>query len=277
MRIPQRVFRFIRRLQRLELQVYAAYAAYFWILAIFPAMLLLITALRFTPITAADLRGVLEQLVPASLQPLTDYMIDELFAGGSPAALSASAVTALWMTSKGVLSLQRGLNRICTVRETRSFLRLRLHCVLFSLAGILALVLLLSLRLAGLDLIARLLRGTDTLGALLLRLSRLRYVLAVLMLTGFFAVMYAVLPNRSLRFAAALPGAFAAALLWVIFSQLFTLYAEHFSNYSLYYGSLSVIALTMLWLYACIFLFFCGEILNRSLERAKNARLRTKP
>lgn len=268
MAVFQTVHRLLRRVERLEVPIYAAYAAYFWILAIFPAMLLLITVLQYTPVTAADLRSALEQLVPASLQPLTDYMIGELFAGGSPAALSLSAAAALWMTAKGVLSLQRGLNRIYGTRETRSFLRLRLHCLLFSLAGLLATVLMLSLHLAGQDLIARLLYRSQRLEPLL-RLSRLRYVVAVLVLTAYFAVLYTVLPNRTLRLRASLPGAFAAALLWVIFSQLFTLYVEHFTNYSLYYGSLAVIAMALLWLYTCIFLFFCGGILNRSLERRR--------
>ena len=277
MGILHSIVRFIRRVRRLEVHIYAAYAAYFWILAIFPAMLLLITVLQYTPITAADLRALLDPLVPDSLHSLTDYMIDELFADGSPAVLSISAAVALWMTSKGVLSLQRGLNRIYVVRETRGFLRLRLQALLFSLAGVMALVLVLSLRLASQDLILRLLRTTETLGVLLLQLTRLRFVLALLIITVFLAVMYTVLPNRSLRFLAALPGAFASAVLWMIFSELFSLYVERFANYSLYYGSLSVIAMTMFWLYVCIFLFFCGGILNRTLERAKAARLRKQP
>ena len=270
----RQIVRFVRRVRRLEVHIFSAYAAYFWILAIFPAMLLLITVLQYTPVTAADLRALLDPVIPDSLHALTDYMIDELFAEGSPAVLSISAAVALWMTSKGVLSLQRGLNRIYVVRETRSFLRLRLQALLFSLAGVLALVLVLTLRLASQDLILRLLRTTETLGVLLLQLTRLRFLLALVVMTLFLAVLYTVLPNRSLRFFAALPGAFATAVLWAIFSELFSLYVEHFANYSLYYGSLSVIAMTMFWLYVCIFLFFCGGILNRSLERAKAARLR---
>ena len=94
-------------------------------------------------------------------------------------------------------------------------------------------------------------------------------MLTVLGLTGLFTATYCVLPNCSVRLGASLPGAFVTAVLWVLFSQLFTLYAERFGNYSLYYGSLSIIAMTMLWLYACIFLFYCGAVLNRQLERRR--------
>ena len=149
----ERVKHFFRSVQRLEVQIFAAYAAYFWILAIFPAVMLIISILQYTPISPDDLRGLLERLVPASLQALTDYMIDELFAVNSPAVLSISAVVALWMTSKGILSLVRGLNRVYTARETRNPLLLRLHCVGFALAGVLAMILLLGLQLLSRDVI----------------------------------------------------------------------------------------------------------------------------
>ena len=265
----QSVFRYFRRVRRLEVQIYAAYAAYFWILAIFPAMMLIISILQYTPISSNDLRGLLEQVVPTSLQSLTDYMIDELFAVDSPAVLSISAVAALWMISKGVLSLVRGLNRIYTARETRNPLGLRLRCLGFSLAGVLITVLLLALQLLSQDLISLLLSTASGPGRFLLQLHRLKYLVIVAVLAGLFAVMYKVFPNHPVRLRASLPGALASAVVWVLFSHVFTLYVEHFGNYSLYYGSLSVIAMAMLWLYVNIFVFFCGGILNRELERRR--------
>lgn len=267
-----RLCRYVRSVRRLEIRIYAAYAAYFWILAIFPAVMLIISILQYTPISPADLRAMLEGVVPGSLRSLTDYMIDELFAVNSPAVLSISAATALWTISKGVLSLVRGLNRIYTARETRSPLRLRLRCVLFALAGVLTTILLLALQLISRDLIGLLLAEGKVLGELLLAIARLKRVLTVLTLTLLFTLTYSVFPNRPVGFGASLPGAFAAAVLWVLFSQLFSLYVERFANYSLYYGSLSVIAMAMLWLYTCIFLFFCGAILNRELERRRGRK-----
>ena len=273
MRIWRGITGFFRRMREQEVHIFAAYAAYFWILAIFPAVMLIISILQYTPLSPADLRGLLEQVVPASLRALTDYMIDELFRGNAPAVLSISAVAALWMTSKAVLSLQRGLNRIYAAQETRNPFLLRLRCLLIALAGVAALILLMGLHLVRQNLIDLLLSEGNPLGNLLLRLFRLKYVLTVAVLTLFFTVIYTVFPNRSVNVMASLPGAFVTAVLWMIFSQLFTIYVEKFANYSLYYGSLSVIAMAMLWLYVCIFLFYCGAILNRELERrrGKNA------
>ncbi len=51
-----------------------------------------------------------------------------------------------------------------------------------------------------------------------------------------------------------------------MFTRLFTLYVARFGNYSLYYGSLSTIAVAMLWLYVCMLILFCGGMLNRALQ-----------
>lgn len=263
------VQRFLRNIRRLEVSIFAAYAAYFLLLSLFPAMMLVLSVLQLTPISPDSLRELLQGVIPATLQPLTDYMIDELFAVNAPAILSLSAVTALWMTSKGVLSLQRGLNRIYMARETRNPLWLRLRAILFSLAGVLAMVLLLGLQLLSRDLIALLLSEGNELGSLLLGLVSAKHLLTVLVLTGLFTLIYIVLPNRTLRPGCALPGAFAAALLWTLCSRLFSLYVDRFTNYSIYYGSLAIIAVAMLWLYLSIFLFYCGGILNRELERRR--------
>ena len=263
----ERVRHFCRSIQRLEVNIFAAYAAYFWLLAIFPAMMLLISILQLTPISPDSLRTMLQNVIPASLESLTDYMIDELFAVDSPAILSVSAITALWMISKGVLSIQRGLNRIYVARETRNPIWLRIRAVLFSLAGVLALVLLLAMGLLSRDLVSKLVDRGSELGDLLMQIGHLRHVLSVLVLTLFFAAIYTVFPNRKISFSDSLPGAFVTAVLWTLFSRVFTIYADKFANYSIYYGSLSVIAMAMLWLQICIFLFFCGGILNRELER----------
>lgn len=268
------ICRFVRRVGLLEVHIYAAYAAYFWILAVFPAMMLLISILQYTPITPADLQELLRQVVPGSLQSLTDYMIEELFAVDSTAVLSLSAVVALWSASRGILSLHKGLNRVYVARETRNPLLVRARCLLYTLAGLLALVLILALHLLSRDVVDLLLEDGNALGTLLLELGRLRSLLTAALLTLFFAAMYTSFPNRKVSLSASLPGAAATAVLWVLFSRVFTFYVERFGNYSLYYGSLSVIALTMLWLYVCIFLFYCGGILNRELERRAELRKR---
>ena len=77
--------------------------------------------------------------------------------------------------------------------------------------------------------------------------------------------MFMALPNKDIRFRDALPGALLASCGWLIFSNLDSVYVEHFARLSNVYGSVYAVALSMLWLYCCISIVFYGGVLNRIL------------
>ena len=271
-RVWAAVRRFVGRIRLLEVNVYAAYAAYFLLLSAFPAMMLVIGLLQFTPLSPAELEKMLGHLVPASLSPLLDYMIRELFSVRAATVLPVSAVSALWMASKGVYCLYRGLGKVYTARETRHPALVRLRCLLFTLVLLVALVTVGVMMLFGRSLLLRLQESPSPAARLAELAVQRKYTLTVLVLTGLFSTVYTVLPNRPVRFSSSLPGGFAAAVAWVVFTHAFSLYVDRFGNYSLYYGSLSVMALAMLWLYTCMDIFLCGGILNCELVRLQRKK-----
>ena len=63
-----------------------------------------------------------------------------------------------------------------------------------------------------------------------------------------------------------MPGALLTALGWLTFSDLFSVYVEHFQNYANIFGSVYAAALAMLWLYFCVCIIFYGAALNRYLK-----------
>ena len=80
--------------------------------------------------------------------------------------------------------------------------------------------------------------------------------------------MFTALPNRPLHLRDSLPGAFLASSGWLIFSQLFGIYVEHFTDYTTLYGNVAAMAVGMLWLYFCMYiLFFGGAVNSRLLQK----------
>ena len=61
------------------------------------------------------------------------------------------------------------------------------------------------------------------------------------------------------------PGAAGAACAWVVYSEIYSWYVNHIAKASALYGSLSVLLLMLLWLYACISILFYGALLNHAL------------
>ena len=77
--------------------------------------------------------------------------------------------------------------------------------------------------------------------------------------------MFMALPDKPNRFWESLPGGLLASTGWLIFSDLYSFYVEHFAGYTNLFGSVYGVALSMLWLYFCLSILFYGGALNRLL------------
>lgn len=99
-----------------------------------------------------------------------------------------------------------------------------------------------------------------------------RLVICLPVLILFFWVIYVFLPNKKHRAKYQLPGAVFAAAAWMIFSGIFSVYVDKYNNYSSFYGTMTTIALIMVWLYGCMYVLFIGGIINRTWEERMEAK-----
>ena len=249
----------------LRIPLHAANTGFFLILSLFPALVLLLSIIRYTPLDVHSLLRFLEGLIPEALLPEAELLIVNTYENTTGAVVSLSAVTALWSASRGIYGLITGLNVIYRVNERRSFLQVRFLSVLYTFAFLLVLLLTLVLHVFGTGLLEWMAGSSLPFFRFLSGVVDLRFFLLVFLQTALFAAMFTALPNRKLSLADSLPGAFLASIGWLVFSHIFSLYVEYFPTYSRIYGSVYAIALSMLWLYFCISIVFYGGILNRIL------------
>lgn len=254
-----------RRVAGLHIPVYAANACYFIVLAVFPALLLLLGLLQYTPLEVERLGEMLQGVLPEVLLEPAEELILITYDNASGAALGLSAFTALWSASRGIYGLLTGLNAIYDVREDRGYIRTRLISVVYTFAFLLVLLLTLGLHVFGTGLLRLLQSASSPFLGFLLNLVDLRFFLLLFVQTSIFTLMFMVLPNRRNRFWDSLPGALLASLGWLIFSDLYSIYVERFAGLTSVYGSVYAVALSMLWLYCCVSIMFYGGALNRYL------------
>ena len=255
----------VRDLSRLRVPVYAANACYFIVLAVFPALLVLLGLLRYTPLEVERLGEMLDGILPEVLLAPAEELILLTYDNTSGAALGLSAVTALWSASRGIYGLLTGLNAIYYVSEDRGYIYTRLLSVVYTFAFLLVLLLTLGLHVFGTSLLGLLERSGAPFFRFLLNLIDVRFFLLLFVQTGIFCAMFMVLPNRRNRFWDSLPGAVLASLGWLVFSDLYSIYVERFARLTNVYGSVYAVALSMLWLYCCMSIVFYGGALNRYL------------
>ena len=254
-----------RRVQKMGIPGHAANAGYFIVVAVFPGLVLLLSILRYTDLDAGDLMQLLQGVIPAALLPSAEKLIISTYAQTSKAVISVSAIGALWSASRGMYGVLQGLNAIYGVREDRGYWYTRSISVLYTFGLLIVLLLTLVLNLFGETLVDMLESSQIPAWRILSGVLDLRFVLLLLLQTLLFCAMFMVLPNRKNRFSDSFPGAVLASVGWLIFTELFSVYVEHFRGYSSIYGSVYAVALSMLWLYFCLSILFYGGALNRLL------------
>lgn len=251
----------------LQIPVYAANACYFLVLMIFPALLLVMSSLRYTSLSANDLIEVLGTVVPSALMPTVERLIVNTYYNSSGVVISVSAVTALWSSSRGVYGLLTGLNHVYGVREDRGYFYTRLISVVYTFAFLMVLILTLVLHVFGKSIAAWINAKDLALVDWMVRVIDIRFLVLLGLQILVFTALYMVLPNRRNRFWSSLPGATVAAVGWQVFSNLFSIYVQRLNVYTNIYGSVYALALGMLWLYICVTIVLFGGMLNRLILR----------
>lgn len=252
-------------LARLDVPVYSANAAYFIILSAFPMVMLLLNILSYTTLSGGALLEILEQVIPEALMPPVSRLLNGMFASSSTTLVSVSALATLWSSSRGVYGILVGLNRIYGVQEDRGYIFTRLLSLVYTFLFLLVLLLTLALHVFGQTILAQIPHTDSRAIQFVMEIISSRFLVLLVIQTALFTAMFMFLPNRRNKLLTSLPGALLASLGWLLFSDVFSIYVSHFGNYSTIYGSLSAVAIAMLWLYTCMAIVFYGGALNKYL------------
>jgi len=265
-----------------DLLTWAAALGFYFLFALFPAVLLLAALLHAFHAQALvqNLVATLGRSLPRDASGLVSANLYALLQHSVPGLLSLDILLLFYSASQGVAGMMVALNAAYEVPETRSFLhRLGLQLALTICVGLLvglALAVVLLGRhvlgiLAGpvhlgyaLEALWPLIRWAVTLGFM---------VLAVLML-------YRFAPNVGSQDAGLLPAVIVALAIWVAASALLAAYLDHFTNYAAIYGSLGAIIGLMLWFYFfALAILFGAEIHAHWLRQRRGIvpRPRTQP
>ena len=262
-----------------EMTVYAAQASFFIIIAAFPFIMLMITVVQGVPnLTRAELLDILLSLVPEGYKSVAFRVLNDLSLNSPATMISVTAVTALWSSSRGMMSIARGLNRIHGESDERWYIVRRLIWAGYTIVFILVCVVALGLLVFGTSIQNFLVARVPVLAGITQHIISFRTLLALALFMLGFAGIYTYVPARKLTLRSQIPGAAFATAGWILFSLAFSLYFGLFgkSNFSYMYGSLGAVVLLMLWLYGCICVLFFGAEINDYQLRTPQAAGRWK-
>ncbi|MEW2624459.1 YihY/virulence factor BrkB family protein [Streptomyces sp. NPDC048106] len=243
----------LKEFQKDELADRAAALTYYSVLALFPALLVLVSLLGITGRSTTDrLLAEIRQLAPGSARDVLTRTVEQLqhSAGTGSVLAIASLVVALWSASGYVAAFIRSANAVYDVPEGRTLwkllpLRLGVTVVLMLLALVCSVIVVFSGGLAR--------RAGQALGmgdAALTAWSIAKWPVLVLLVVLMIAVLYWACPNAKVRgFKWVSPGSFLALVIWMAASAGFAIYVANFASYNKTYGTMAGVIIFLLWLW----------------------------
>jgi membrane protein len=246
----------------------AAGVVFFGLLAVFPAITALVSCygLFANPSTIGDNLQTLALMLPEGSFQIVQDQIARVLAKGNTAlgfTFLFGLALALWSANAGVKAVIDALNVVNEEREKRSFIKLNLISLTFTVGGIAALLLMVGAVVALPLLLDHLWLGSQS--KTIVSLVRWPLLLAMLLLA--LAVLYRFGPSRrEAQWKWLSVGAVVAALLWIAGSALLSWYLSNFGNYNATYGSLGAAIGLMMWMWMSAIIVLCGAELNSEIE-----------
>ncbi len=253
------VAKYLKECREDKLNAYAAQTAFFILLAIIPFLMVFLAFLQFTPITESMLLAIFKKGLPEYISPFFISITDEIY-NRSMGITAVTAVVAIWSAAKGMQYLTAGLNAVHDLEEKRNWVVLRFWAVVDTVIFMIAIIFTLLVMVFGNGIRSLALQYLPILQDLSVILSSFRGLLLFSVLAVFFDVVFALLPSKRVSLKSQIPGAVLCSLAWYAISFLLSVYIDYFNGFSMY-GSLTTIALLMLWLYFCIYsMLLCAEL-----------------
>jgi membrane protein len=240
----------------------AAQLAYYFLLAIFPLLIFLLTLVPLFQIDQEAIVGVIRDYIPSDIAGTLEGIITDVMESSSGGLLSFGIIATLWSASNGMTALMNAFNVAYDVEDSRNFLVSKGLSLIFTVILTVSVLLTFVLVVFG-GQIGTLLFDTIGLGEEFETLwSLIRNILPLILVFIVFLVMYLTAPNIKLNIKSVLPGAVFTTIMFLVASWGFSFYVSNFGNYSATYGSLAGAIILVFWLYITGVIIILGAQIN---------------
>lgn len=247
-----------------------AQLTYFLILSVFPFLILFLNIISYTPLVRQDVLTNAVYYLPLETQAIINDFLSDIVVGSSQGLLSISAIAGIWTASSGVKPVIKAINRAYDYEETRSYFKIKLLSIIFTIALLFMLVLVFSTLVLG-ELMGRKIFSSIGKTDMFLKVwNNTRTIITLLFMVFVFALLYKYSPcvedRKQIKLTSALPGGIFTTLGWLFTSIIFSYYVNNFGKYTVTYGSIGGVIILLVWLYISSIIIVLGGEINATLE-----------
>ncbi|XZL19799.1 YihY/virulence factor BrkB family protein [Clostridium perfringens] len=256
---------FIKKIGDDDIFALGAQLAYYMVLSFIPFLMFLMTLVGFSHLNSDAVLNLLSNVMPTEAFNLIQSTVIEIVDREQTGLLWISIALAIWVSSSGFKAVIKGLNKAYGVKENRSYIKLKLISMIYTILLALIVIATLFLFVFG-----------DVIGDFFMKVlehpefiyyiwNMLRYVVVILIMILFFMFLYNATPCVRLGWLEVIPGAVITTLVWISISYIFAYYVNNFSNYSRLYGSLGAVFMFMTWMFITSMILILGGEINAVL------------
>lgn len=252
----------------------AAILAYFFLLAVFPAALFVLSVLPYLhiPHLQQAILDLLYQVLPQQSASLFEVTVKYVASRASTGLVTAGLLFTLWSASTGVYTIMEQLNTVYHVTDHRPFWRARATAILLMVLFFALVIGSLSLVIFGGVVQSWVASIIGWSGPLLIFFAALRWVIIAAALLLALALIYRYGPDVKFEFRFISPGSVVAGILIGLGSIGFRFYVSKFGDYSATYGNLAAMIILMLWMYLASIALLLGCEVNAILHARKSVQ-----
>jgi membrane protein len=259
------------RFNRNDGSAMAGYIAFSGLLSIFPFLIFAATLVGILvgPDRSDTIIEALFEIAPEHVALTLKPVVEEVLQKQSGEVLTASAVFAIWAASNAVEAFRIAFDRAYAVPDPRGIIENRALAILLVFLGA-AVAALLGVSILFSPLILRFFHDV-----LLMPVppvaSYVTYAFGVLVFIAFLLVMHRMLPGRQLKGCRLWPGVLVTTVLWVAFASAFSTYLSYTPSYTVIYGTLAGVIITLMFFYLTGATIIYGAEVNAALNRIGSA------
>ncbi|MBO3446177.1 MULTISPECIES: YihY/virulence factor BrkB family protein [Clostridia] len=255
-----------------EINSKAAEMSFYLLLSLFPFLMFTISSIVYIPILHLNKYiGLVENIMPESAFVIVLSIINSARSSKSISFIIMSFFLTVWTSSRAVRAIIRGANKSYRVKETRSYIKVFIIGLLFTV-GLLLLIFSSMIFLVYGEKIGYFLFDLIGLDNIFINIWDVcRYTIGIITIILILMNLYKHTPNQKLSTRESIPGAIIATFGWILVSFFYSYYSNYFANYEVIYGSIGGIIVLITWIYLSSWAILIGSEINARLYfRRKN-------
>jgi membrane protein len=248
----------------------AAQLAYYFFLALFPALLFLVAIVSFVPVAGLldAITTNLARVAPSEVLSIIQDQILKIAHEKNGGLLTLGMLGTIWSTSAGLDAIISTMNQAYDIQEGRPWWKVKLIALGLTVTLALFIVISFTLVLVGPTLAGKVAAWAHLGPAFAWTWTIVQWPIVFLLVTLAVALIYYYAPDAVQEWIWITPGSLLATTLWLVISLAFKFYVAHFAAYNATYGAIGGVIVLMLWFYLSALAVLVGAELNAEIEHA---------